>query len=898
MVCRENKGRSAQMAVVKAMQRYYGENAFHDAEVQSMIHEIKHTGDALDAEAPVSVDEQLQMVRTLRESLRNAEFLSDAQKYAKSSGKRGSRDGIITRLDLEEKRLLSGKNEKGEPLTNAQMNTAANIYAMQRLGNLLENVSPAKENFLEVNARHRGISVDEARKEWDEIVSQDGRRDHHSQIRDTERNALATAGIDPATQHNLGVSGRSVQAMQIMEQRRQSAIAQLDSKAAIDSSHVLRTFEHPGKGVVKCAKCGQFGHTEDECPNAAMLAQREKLSEIYHRSFEMMEIHERLGNYANKPADKTLDEWLHTAYPEDFQDGKSVEEWKQQLDSRVADFEASGGFLPKMKAAKQLAKADHSLEELNRKIDANNKPVSSFAKSLSYNQDSGVVLIERHPDAEGNERPPLILRAQPHEVTELLAEAQSRPVGEVFTEFADNEAHQFANAEDANAALTLFRCPTCGQWASFNTSHQCPVPGGHSEKLDAMNRAARIAYNRNRREELRKGQFEFNEVGPQTIAFGAIKASMKPGTLKGRDTDGVIQDLSLASGHMPKAALVEKELFNNKIVQAPIAMNFVDGKVTGMATVWEELDTDGEYRRVLTDKAIGNNPGLRCDCDEYKKHGTCRHTSAAMNRLAQAWRPDKTASDAQKWAEKNKRSTIVTSKYVPGDTIGNTAAQDARQYAPTPGLGTVRDLKRQRIEADMQRFIANRAAGQGTTTLMTQGPTDREGNPVDWPTTWTPTTHDDEGHPRKQSALDNVTDLTNDAAVAARMKDLFSTTRRTDPTTGKSFSIRARVASTISPGGISVRLPKKLDEASPQQKKIAVEVLADKLGLNPTAYGPKGFFIASNTATYAEKLDLIADTRNPRIRGPKLTYLPSKEQSDAAKENALGNYAHTDTPHV
>ena len=69
MVCRENKGRSAQMAVVKAMQRYYGENAFHDAEVQSMIHEIKHTGDALDAEAPVSVDEQLQMVRTLRESL-------------------------------------------------------------------------------------------------------------------------------------------------------------------------------------------------------------------------------------------------------------------------------------------------------------------------------------------------------------------------------------------------------------------------------------------------------------------------------------------------------------------------------------------------------------------------------------------------------------------------------------------------------------------------------------------------------------------------------------------------------------------------------------------------------------------------------------------------------------
>lgn len=898
MVCRENKGRSAQMAVVKALQRYYGENAFHDAEVQSMIHEIKHTGDALDVEAPVSVDEQLQMVRTLRESLRNAEFLSDAEKFAKSSGKRGSRDGIITRLDLEEQRLLTGKNEKGEPLTNAQMNTASNIYAMQRLGNLLENVSPAKENFLEVNARHRGISVDEARKEWDEIVSKDGRRHHLSGIRDADRNALATAGIDPATQHNLGVSGRSIQAMQIMEQRRQEAISKLDAKPAIDSSHVVRTFAHPSSGVVKCAACGQFGHIEDQCPNTALLEKKKKLAASYGRTQDILDVHQRLEALQHNPTDMPQEEWLHTAFPNDFTNGETIDEWKTHLDERVAAFEASGGFPSKMAAMTRLAKTDHALEQLDKKIDANNKPTSTFAKSIAYNPDSGVVVIDRHPTQDGQQRPPLILRAQPHEVSELLEQAQLRPVGEVFSEFADNEAHQFANAADAKAALTLYRCPNCGQWASLTTSHQCPVPGGHSQELDAMNRAARIAYNRTRREELKKGNFEFNEVGPQTMVFGGIKQNLPPATMKGRDTNGVVHDLTLASGKIPKASIVEKNLFDNKIVQAPITMNFVDGKVTGTAAVWEEMDTDGEYRRVLTDKPISPDSGLRCDCEEFKKNGTCRHTSAAMNRLAQAWRPDKTASQAQEWVKKNKRSTIVTSQYVPGDTIGSNTAQDARQYAPTPGLGTVRDLKKQRIDADMQRFIANRAAGQGTTTLMTQGPTDREGNPVDWPTQWTPTTHDDDGHPRKQSALDNATDLTNDAAVAARMKDLFSTSRRTDPTTGKSFSIRARVASTISPGGISVRLPKKLDQASPQQKKIAVEVLADKLGLNASAYGPKGFFIPSNTATYAEKLDLIANTRAPRINGPTLTYLPSKQQYDDAHTSAIGNYAHTDSPRV
>lgn len=869
MVCRENKARSAMMGVVKAMEVYYGQQAFHDSETQSAIHQFKHEGDALNDEAPVTKEEQLSMLRSMREDVRGLPFISDEEKYRSSD----RRPGIITRIDQEIDRLEKGVDEKGRPLRNAQLNNAADLYSIQRLSGMLERIGPARTNFLETNARHRGISMEEAEKEWRDLVERPGHMEGSSQIKDETRENLAAAGIDPSTQMALGVSGRSILAMEAMEERRQAALSRAETHSAITDEHVVARYVPSLGTTVKCEECGQFGHEASDCPNTKDLEIARDMAQRKARAAD----NARRGGLAGKLAaggdlreDYTGAEQARFASFEEFQ--ADVEAAREQ------------GLDREMKANAKAYQAAERMEAAAVQRIADREPKqSAYAKSVAYNPDSGVLVIERQPDHRGNPRPPIIRRCQPHEADALLQELKHRPAGEVLSPWASRDSNKFANTADAAAALTVVRCPTCGQFASMNTSHQCTVEGGPSEELEARNRRDRMEYNRQRRDALNSGVIEIDEVGERAVVMGSMPASVGPEQLKGRDADGLVRDVTLNGGRFTKRTPVVEAIRDGRVAEVPVEMDFNDGKVRGTVSAWEAMDKDGNVVDLMTVKSLSGpgNGGLRCDCEEYVNNRSCRHVNATAARLMRTYQ------------------AYPVNSYVPGDPVNlvpdgkgrlvpdsPTAAQDARQLSYSPGIGAVQDIRRARIASELNTWTSNRAEGQGATTMMVEGPTDSEGQPVDWPTTWSP-----------KDEPDNATDLTDQRAVTARFKDRLSTAIINDPVTGESIQVRARVNRKFRPGGYSVQLAQKFDKYSPQVQEMGAEVLAKKLGLNPSAYGPRGFFIPSDTASVYERLDHI-DGGAPRVRGPRSVHLVSEADYRAAERDAAGAYGRSTSPAV
>lgn len=870
MVCRENKGRSAIMGVVKALEISYGNPAFHDAEIQSGIHQIKHEGDALNEQAPVSVDEQIAMMKRVREEVRSLPFISEEEKYRVSS----RRPGMITRLDQEISRLEKGVDENGNKLRPAQLNNAADLYAIQRLSSMLERVGPARTNFLETNARHRGITMEEAETEWRQLVDRPGHMEEHSKIRDETRESLAAAGIDPSTQMSLGVSGRSIMAMEEMENRRLAAVDNLEKRPAITDEHVVERYVPTTGNVVKCEECGQFGHEAADCPNTADLA---TARDAARRKAQARTAAARGGLARKLEAGGDLREdytgaaQARFATFEEFQ--ADVEDARQQgLHNQIKD------------NASAYKAAVREEEAATERIAAREPKQSAYAKSVAYNPDSGVMVIERQPDHHGNERPPIIRRCQPHEADELIAELQHRPAGEVLSPWANRDTNKFANAADAQAALTSYRCPTCGQWASLNTSHQCPVEGGPSETADALNRRDRMEYNRERRDALKSGVLELDEVGARKFMIGD-HAKVGPQALKGRDAEGNIQEVQLLNGHFTKRTPVVKELRNGNIPEIPVQMDFPDGKVSGSVSAWEGMDKDGNVADVMSVKPIngpGGGGGLRCDCSEYAANGTCRHINATAVRLA------------------NTYQAYPVDDYVPGDQLNlvqgrdgrmvparPVIAQDSRQLNYSPGIGAVQDIRRARIDSELETWISNRAEGQGATTMMVERPTDSEGQPVDWPTTWAAV--DDP---------DNAIDLTDSNEVKDRMRARIKKKIVTDPVTGEKHEVRARVNQSKDPDGYTVQLPSKFNKLSPNMRQAGVEVLADNLGVNPSSFGENGFFIPGDTATVYERLEYASGNSSPRVRGPRTVRIASYDDTQEARTQAAGAFGRSTNPPV
>lgn len=882
MVCRENKGRSAIMGYVKHLQRELGGEAFNDAEVQSLIHQVKHDGDALDVEAPLTKGEQVDMMRRLRSQIIENPSISEEEKYRQST----QRPGIVTRLDEEIARIESGKTAKGDPLTASQLNTASHMYAMQRLGNTLERINPAKQEFLETNARHRGISYEEAQAEWSQLMSQKGHFESRSLIRDDVRESLATAGIDSHVQANLGASGRAINAMEVMEARRMEMVKNSESKPAVTKEHSLATFVAPGskEAQLRCGKCGQFGHEDSSCPN---LKQVERLEDI--------RAERRLISRAEEIAhdrhfvDTASDDAIRELYGVDDVDQERADQ-RRTLDAMEKELsgESNGTgakYLDERYRKRAQVRIEREEKRAEKEISNNAAIVSKDVSDVQYNEDSGVIVIHRTPDEDGQPRDPLIRRCHPDEAADFSERLRTESLDDVLASSMDTDRHKFANRGDAQAALTMNRCPTCGQWASMTSGHKCPVPGGPSEELEHDRRRARIEQQQKRRKSKVDGG-EPVATFERDVDFHGHQGQRKRNLRYSLDGEqGAITVNNYRFGK-PKEVLASVD--EGKVALPAVSASFEDGQVSGRVSVW--ANDDGERMLSAYDTGLAE-AGLKCDCADYAQNYRCKHIQATRVMVQQAY------------GEAGTPTRALPDGVVPGDRIirGTNADQTAQDGLEINeeriGMNRLQAIKRSRRWEEMQHFVSNRAAGQGTTTLMVEGPRDGNGDRAEWPETWAPQPTTDDGTQRRKQSLGKATDLTNRGAVADRFRTLMSN-RYVEMPDGSKERIKYAANMSSNPGGITINLPRSFQRTTPARRRAAQKGLADMLGVSQSTVTEKGLFIPDNTASYAEYLDRASQNVNTRrINGPQTVSLPTAESYEASRKDSLRGWRGV-TPNV
>lgn len=870
MVCRENKGRSALMGYAKHLQIQLGQDAFNDAEVQSLIHQVKHDGDALDTEAPLNRDEQVDMMRRLRAQIEADPSISESEKYRQSD----RRPGMITRLDQEIERVSSGKTAKGDPLTPAQLNTASHMYAMQRLNNTLERVHPAKQEFLETNARHRGISYEEAQAEWSALMNQRGHFESRSKIRDDVRESLATAGVESHVQTNLGVSGRAINAMETMEQRRRESVSALESKPATTEEHSMARFVSPNspKATLKCATCGQFGHEDSSCPNEKQTARLKAIAEdraLAAKGQELADDH----RYAT------------TATAQDIQDDygvENVDDWRKKRLSEIARSQqelaaVNNGqgkiFVDGALRAKKLQGLEREQKRVEKTMDDNAVVISKDVADVRYNPDSGVLVVHRQADEDGVEPASIIRRCRPDEAADVSARLRTEPLDAVLATSLNSDRHRFGNRGDAEASLTMHRCPTCGQWASMSSGHKCPVSGGPSEELEHDRRRRRI--------EEQKARRARQKDGGENVALYEREAYF-PGVSGQRmdvpySLDGERGALTTNSYRFGKSSKVLEAVDDGKVATPAVQASFSDGTVTGKTTVW--ADDDGNRFISAHDTGLSDT-GLRCDCTTYKNNGNCKHIQAARVMVQRAY------------SEPGIPTKAMPNGVVPGDRIEpgrqDQTAQDGLEInQERVGMNRLQALKNSRRKEEIDAFVSNRAAGQGATTLMVEAPKNMDGEAVDWPDTWTPQAVRDDGEARREQSLGKVTDLHKTSEVSDRFRTLMSN-RFVEMPDGSKEKIKFAANKSSNPGGITINLPRSFQRTTASRRRAAQRGLANILGVPESSVTEKGLFIPNNTAHYAEFLDRASNNvTTRRINGPATVAVPTAEGYETSRQGSL-----------
>lgn len=631
MVCRENKGRSAMIGLAKSFQRMMGHPVDHDANLQSMQHQLRHEVEAADSKFSSfdswPKDEQIKAWKELRARVEELPegTMSDARRYGESK----TNPGIITRIDQEVARLNSGKHESGSPLKNVQRNTGADMVASMKIVSVMERLVPARRSFLENQARRRGVPYAAVESEWLEKMNEKGNFSNIS-LTDEYRNSLAVSGVNAQDQADLGQSGRARAAMAAMEQETQKSLAEHREKnpprPSITNKHVIGTYTKPGgEGAVQCTGCGQFGHEEKACPNTELTETLDAVSEqsqVLDRHQSVLDRKEMLATRSEEEIQAVFD--AHAP-------GMTVAKFKESVDR---DEEELG---EPLKTPAQVQKMRRKWEKEGAaalaELKAREPKVSSWVQSVAYNPNNGLLQVTMHPAKSGKEYPPRYFRARPEQVDELLEhEHIGKGLHAAFlTKNKVVEGHEFENAADLAEALEETRCPTCGRWASLNSSHQCPVVGGPSEETDHVRVRNVMAY-----QAMARTARESGEVVPSKPP--TLVSSLKGGT----DHNGLIVNPktgekvggALRSGAKQEAMAATED--GTRMWDSAISFNGTDDDwhVSGHVTVWKDPES-GE--RVLGIDGQSGNPGLKCQCAQYQQTRRCPHVRAVGARLARKY---------------------------------------------------------------------------------------------------------------------------------------------------------------------------------------------------------------------------------------------------------------------
>lgn len=900
MVCRENKSRSSSMGYAKALMRQAG---FNDAEIQSMLHQVKHDGDALDKEVPFTTEQQIDFVEHQIAAISADPRISDADKYRESV----SRPGLVTRLEQELKRLKTGKDEHGNKLRPEQMNNASHQYAIERMQEQLERMLPARQTFLETNARHRGISYEQAQAEWNELMNRKGHFEGQSMVNEKTREALATAGIDEQTQVTLGVSGRAINTMESMEQRRQDAVARLEHTPTFNKETRQTTLKKPGKGYIQCGICGQFGHEDGECPNKKLAKRRDDLmasvAQINHQDDVdyAMSLGDRVDELKEKwgvdniedelgPWDGELAEVRAAARNE----GKTVKQYVADARKEQKRLDNNGEWDDANRRIRMRADSERYLTETLNKLNATGEHYNATIRAVDYSPATHALKIE-HVDSDGHKLPARMYRCDKMQAEQITAMVNNgADINIINAIVLQSDSNRFANDQDAVAATTVTRCPTCGQFTSLTADHQCVVKGGPSEKRELERRRQRMADRQAQRERqnawMRPGELKENAVDTfqeELVVKGNRSHGEKSWYVPGAG-DGQPKKLPV-DYDIPNYGALNQSVEKGKAAVAPVSVVFgggnpndPGGQVTGKITMWQEKrerDEHGRARRYLSASDTGlaveedfhgnmkSTTGLKCTCTAYKNNGTCVHVRTTQAVLGHKY-----------------GAVVAPDGVIPGDRVPtkNTYAPDASLInTGRRNINMMYATKNARIADQLERQRQMRSAAVDTTVLMVEGPTAQDGTPAPWPTTFALQETNDDGVPRRPAHIEIETDVRNTGAVTERARHLLSSEYVTWAD-GTKERVRYSVSKARGRDGIVVNIPRKFraNGTAGQQMKVR-QALAERLGLPKSVITSDGIYIPNDPASYYEFLERAAGNgKSVRIFGPRAVAKPTKETKD------------------
>ena len=793
MVCRENKARSAMMGLVKHLQSTMGPS-FNDAEMQSYIHQLKHDGDALDEEAPLTKEAEIDFICRLRTEIERNPSISDIDKYRQSH----RRPGLITRLDQEIERLRTGLDENGEELTVEQRNTHSHIYALMHLGQGLERIEPAKEVFLENYARHMGISFEAARREWNDLMNQSGKFEHLSLIHDDYHASLAVAGIDAQTQINLGVSGRAVHAMQVMEQRRQAFLHTCERRSiTVSENSRARYVRKEGvHGKVKCqgeGGCGQFGHVREDCPN-----QKERI--LLDDAKQRVKKYEALIALDEMALDART---LSNAEIRSKYRPSSIAAWRREVKA-----EQEKNLKQILAARRNLSAARREEVRAQEALDAKRLAHHEEVAEIFYNVESGTLIVRCFTGEDENTTTDIARRCTVKEAKAFIeCINQGESLNSALMGTVGAAHNRFSSIADMKAASELVKCPTCGQFASMNTSHQCVVAGGPSEAKEADRKRRRLEYRRQQRAAAKASGSKYSDAQRALDVIRPKKtfsSNAKDRQLKVKDEDGnLIPVVSKTHGAVKE---VKNILDDGNIASPVVDYTFSDSaRVTGRATLWQQSVFDqNHHERVLTVASVHytgvEDSGLKCTCADYARNYRCKHINAVKT----------TVIEGLYGADIEAGNNVV-----PGEALndGNTYGLDGSvRVSPDmllmdqnyTDIDEIMAIKTMRREEELRQYRADRAVNRGAAAVLVVGSVDAEGNPTEVPDEWTPQRTIDGGQQRANTRyLNHATDVTNKFSVAKRLRQVLSNLSIEMPDgTKQSVSFRANCRDR--PGGVAI----------------------------------------------------------------------------------------------
>ncbi|MFL0579481.1 hypothetical protein [Dietzia sp. 179-F 9C3 NHS] len=867
MVCRENKGRSAMIGLAKSFQRMMGHPVDHDANLQSMQHQLRHEVEAADEKFSNfdswPKDEQIKAWTELRARVEELPegVMSDARRYGESK----TNPGVITRIDQEIARLRSGKHENGSALKSVQQNTGADMVASMKIVSVMERLVPARRNFIENQARRRGVPYAEAEAEWLSKINEKGNFSNIS-LTDDYRDSLQISGVSAQDQADLGQAGRARYAMAAMEEKTQTMLAAHRKanppRPAIDDSHRLGTYTlPPGDGAIRCAACGQFGHEKKACPNTDLTDTLDAVSErsqILDKHQSILDRREMLASRSEEEIQAVFD----AKAP-----GMTVAKFRAALERDEKNLGE-----PLMGAAavqKMRRKCEKEGQAALAELKAREPKVSNWVESVSYNPNNGLLRVTMHPAKSGKTYPPRYFRARPEEVDELM---EHPSIGKALhagflSKNKTVEGHEFENAADLAEALQETRCPTCGRWASLNSSHRCPVIGGPSEEVDQVRTRNVLTYQAMARQARENG--EPVPMKPPTI-FQSLKGTT--------DNSHYVVDPqtkqkvagALRSGDKQEAMTVTED--GSRVWDTAVTFNGSndDWHVSGHVAVWKDPETGG---RLIGIDGQSGNAGLQCQCPAYQKNRRCPHVVAVGRRLAAKYeaQPAYRATRAGEPLRLQQEGLANDAASLPPERLSYSTMSAMR-------VGAMRDV----LDAADTHGIARLPE-----TLWPSRATDvATGEPIDPPTEWK---RDPAQNPKASKAVD----LANTGQVVNRIRRLSQSKTQLIPTVepvpGGGFRTvmkkeRVQYSVRAEPdGSIVLNLPPSIlkDGGNTARARAMESHLRSTMGL-PAGQRviPHGIRISSDPSARYAALDAIAG--DPARIAPTRMYAPQDGSFAAA----------------